>query len=111
MTHALPKSAPEHIEIATLLSNATAELGRLAQLAGALDEALGDWVLTNAGPARPPIDLLQNADLLRQSVECFERLFQNLTAQSLARSDVPSAALIEGVFLESIRVACLRPPA
>jgi len=110
MTHALPADAPDCIDLDTLLANATGELGRLAGLAGALDETLGDWLLTHSGGTRPPIDLLQNADLLRQSVECLERLFRNLTEQGITSSCVPSAALIEGVFLESIRVACLSPP-
>ncbi|MEZ5716145.1 MAG: hypothetical protein R3D85_13875 [Paracoccaceae bacterium] len=109
MTHPLPKGAPEKIAIAAVLANATEELGQLARLAGRLDEALGDWILSNPGAPRPPLDLLQNADLLRQSIECFERLFRNLTAEDLSTSDISSSALVRGVFLESIRVSCLRP--
>lgn len=111
IAHPLPKGAPERIAVPQVLANATEELAGLAQMAGALDEALGDWVLSNPGAPRPPLALLQNADLLRQSIECFERLFRNLTAEDLAASDIASAALVRGVFLESIRVSCLRPPA
>lgn len=97
----------ERIQLSAVLSNTAQLLDVLSSKAVEIDEAVGDWLVSGDG-ARPPLVLLQDVDLLRQSVDCLRILASNLARQNLDEFSIPVADIVDGIYLESIRSGCRR---
>lgn len=97
----------EQIPLAAMLSNTAQLLDVLSAKAAEIDEAVGDWLVSGDG-ARPPLVLLQDVDLLRQSVDCLRILAGNLARQDLNDCVISVADVVDGIYLESIRSGCRR---
>ncbi len=107
--HDMPKS--QDICITDLLSNLADELVDLASMAAGFDEVVGDWVSDRTTVAQMNPAVLQSIDLFRQRMDCIARLSQNLAEQTMAPNRLDADALSEGVYLETVRRACLKTPA
>lgn len=97
----------ERIPLTAMLLNTAQLLEVLSAKAAEIDEAVGDWLVSGDG-SRPPLVLLQDVDLLRQSVDCLRILAGNLARQDLEDCVVSVAEAIDGIYLESIRSGCRR---
>lgn len=97
----------ERIPLASVLSNTAQLLEVLSDKATEIDEAVGDWLVSGDG-TRPPLALLQDVDLLRQSVDCLRILTANLARQGLADCTISVPEAVDGIYLESIRSGCRR---
>ncbi|KZY38701.1 hypothetical protein A3731_39885 [Roseovarius sp. HI0049] len=95
------------IPLASVLSNTAQLLEVLSAKAAEIDEAVGDWLVSGDG-TRPPLALLQDVDLMRQSVDCLRILTANLARQDLDDCIVSVPEAVEGIYLESIRSGCRR---
>ncbi|KMW60663.1 hypothetical protein AIOL_000827 [Candidatus Rhodobacter oscarellae] len=96
------QDGPTEVGISDVLGSTADELRELTRLASDIDEAVGDWILSKEA-TRPSVALLQNVDLLRQKLDCFEVVVRNLSHQQLAETKLNSEDLIAGVYLESVR--------
>ena len=97
----------DDISLAAVLSNTAKLLEVLSAKAAEIDEAVGDWLVSGDG-TRPPLVLLQDVDLLRQSVDCLRILTGNLARQDLKDCVISVADAVDGIYLESIRSGCRR---
>ncbi|MEQ8877238.1 MAG: hypothetical protein RIC49_12585 [Phycisphaerales bacterium] len=95
------------IPLASVLSNTAQLLEVLAEKAAEIDEAVGDWLVSCDG-TRPPLALLQDVDLMRQSVDCLRILTSNLARQDLENCVISAPEAVDGIYLESIRSGCRR---
>ena len=102
----MPKS--QDICITDLLSNLADELVDLANTAAGFDEVVGDWFSDRTSVTRMDPAVLQSVDLFRQRMDCIARLSQNLAEQTMAPIQLDANALSEGVYLETVRRACLK---
>lgn len=93
-----------------ILENTGRELARLARMAGGIDDHIGELLLHPELAAMLSREILQDVDNLRQSVDCLHRLVTNLAARGPADASICAGAAVEGVYLESIRTACLPEP-
>ncbi len=107
MTRAPQPMADVEVSLAKLISNTAEEMQRLSRTADALDETLGIW-LEERGDTPPPVSLLQDVDLLRQSLACLSVFLVNLSRHPLPNHQLSGSDVTAGVFLGQIREACLR---
>ena len=94
------------LRLGHVLANAAREMEAMAAKASMIDEAVGDLLVDYNG-GRLPVALLQDVDLLRQSVDCIQILIGNLSRQELGDCLVCPELAGEGVYLEAIRKGCL----
>ena len=94
------------VSLKLVLANTAQELERLAAKASGIDEVVGDMLVAGKG-ARPSVALLQDVDLLRQSVDCMQILIENLAREQICDCQVPADGAMQGIYLESIRKACV----
>lgn len=94
----------EAIAVKKVVENSGAELAKLARLAGALDERFGDWLSENSD-VKPPMQILQDVDLVRQKIECFARFFENLSAKVDGLETVTKKDISDGIFLGALKSA------
>ncbi len=92
-----------------VLANTGGELERLAAVAANIDDHIGDMLLHPELAAKLSKDLMQDVDRLRQAVDCVHRLIVNIAECGSAEATVSVRIAGEGVYLESVRNACLRP--
>ncbi|WP_422027195.1 hypothetical protein [Roseovarius sp.] len=97
----------DRIPLASVLSNTAQLLEVLSDKAAEIDEAVGDWLVSGDG-TRPPLALLQDVDLMRQSVDCLRILTANLARQDLEDCNISVVEAVDGIYLESIRSGCRR---
>ncbi|MEQ9258176.1 MAG: hypothetical protein RIG84_03665 [Roseovarius sp.] len=96
------------IDLSVVLTNTAAELEHLAMKASEIDEAVGDMLVSGGqGMAGLPMVLLQDVDLLRQTVDCLQILMNNIARQGACACGVSSSAVAEGIYLEAVRKRCL----
>ena len=96
------------IALGDILANTARELEALASKTSAIDEMVGDMLVTGSGATSPPpVALLQDVDLLRQSVDCLHILLHNLSQGQACACVVSRDAAANGVYLERVRKACL----
>jgi len=96
----------DRIALETVLANIAGELERLTARAQRLDEAVGEMLVAGSGPA-PRAALLQDMDLLRQSLDCMQVLMHNLSRETDGGAAVSAAGAARGVYLAALRRACL----
>jgi len=94
------------VQLGRVLANAAREVEVMAVKASKIDEAIGD-MLVNCSAFGPQITLLQEVDMLRQSVDCIQILIDNLSRQELGDCQICPEQVGEGVYLEAIRRGCL----
>lgn len=97
----------DRMPLAKVLANTAQLLESLSAKATEIDEAVGDWLVSGDG-ARPPLALLQDVDMMRQSVDCLRILTANLSRQDLDGCVISVPDTVNGVYLESIRSGCRR---
>ena len=100
------QATEDKIVLGELVANMAGELARLSTTAGRLDEEIGHGMESGPG-RRPSTELIQEVDLLRQSIECIATLTGNLAQQPLPQVAVSSAEVAAGVYLGDLRDACL----
>lgn len=102
------QQAGDRIDLTRVLANAARELEAMHARADRLDEAVGDLLVTAGGAgAKPDAALLQDMDLLRQSLDCMHVLMRNLAREAAGASMVSRNSLADGVYLEAFRKECL----
>lgn len=94
----------EVIAIKKVVENSRAELVKLAHLTGALDEKFGDWLNENSD-VKPPMQILQDVDLVRQKAECFAQFFENLSAKVDGLETISKKDISHGIFLGALQSA------
>lgn len=104
------ESPSKYISYADVLSNSV-QLGRnLVNTCNALDEAVGDLILSNAGGGTPDIQLLQSVDALAQSMTALVQVMENLSHQSAPEVSVLKSSITANVLLETVRAQVLHVP-
>ena len=98
----------EVVPLNTVLANTGGELERLAAVAANIDDHIGDLLLHPELAAKLSKELMQDVDRLRQAVDCVHRLIVNIADSGSADATVSVRSAGEGVYLESVRNACLR---
>jgi hypothetical protein len=104
----MTKDAPQdEVRLDTVLRNTAAELRDLKRIAEEVDDAVGAW-LNDDNTGKTPVAILQRVDFLRQSIDCFEVLFRNLSQMDIPENALPIKVLSSGIYLENIRAICRR---
>lgn len=98
------------IPMRTVLHNTSTEVERLARIATVLDEVVGDLIAETDPAQRDRLALLQDVDLLRQSLDCLGVLMRNLADCPDQTGTVLPEKAGTGVYLHDLRMACLAPP-
>ena len=97
------------IPLSEIISNTGNELGRLTSVATRIDDHIGDLFLHPELAAKLSTELMQDVDCLRQAIDCLHRLMKNIAKSGHADGLVSLDRASDGVYLESVRTACLRP--
>ena len=96
------------VPLNTVLANTGGELERLAAVAANIDDHIGDMLVHPELAAKLSKEFMQDVDRLRQAVDCVHRLILNIADSGCADATVSVRNASEGVYLESVRNACLR---
>lgn len=98
------------IPMQTVLQNTATEVERLTRIATVLDEVVGDLIAEAEPAQRDRFAVLQDVDLLRQSLDCLAVLMRNLARCPDQTGTVLPEKAGSGVYLHDLRMACLAPP-
>lgn len=98
----------EPMSVQVLLRNSAQEMDRLARLAGALDDALGE--LSTEAALAGELETLQSVDVLRQSLEAMGGFIGALSEEVDGGIRVDPAAAADRIKLRDLRAACLARP-
>ncbi len=103
----MTSSSGEQLLLRDVLANAARELETLATKASGIDEAVGDMLVHAGGETRLPVALLQDVDVLRQSLDCMQILIGNLANHGSCDCGIPNSDAARGVYLAAIKKRCL----
>lgn len=105
----MSESVTAKITLSAVLANVAAELEQLALKASEIDDAVGDVLASRSDEGGGiPVVLLQDVDLLRQTLDCLQILVSNISQQQDCEGSVCSSVVAEGVYLGAVRQRCLK---
>ena len=93
-------------KLSVILNNTHKQMIEISCLASSVDEILGELSCNFVHDQRSR-EMMQNVDLLRQSVICIEKLVGNLSNLEIASISVRKQSVGEGIFLGKLRSSIL----